>query len=103
MRPPQDNDVFHAVAHPARRAMLAELARGERAAGALAEPFGMSMPAISQHLRVLLEANLVAERRDGRHRIYRLRPEPLREVAGWIDEFRALFGKHGRRGANAKR
>ncbi len=91
MRPPQANDVFHAIAHPARRAMLAELARGERAASELAAPFRMSLPAISQHLRVLLEAELVAERRDGRYRRYRLRPAPLREVAGWVDEFRAFF------------
>jgi DNA-binding transcriptional ArsR family regulator len=91
MRPPQANDVFHAIAHPARRAMLAELTRGERAASALAAPFQMSLPAISQHLRVLLEAQLVAERRDGRHRLYRLQPAPLREVAGWVDEFRAFF------------
>jgi DNA-binding transcriptional ArsR family regulator len=105
MRPTQDNDVFHAIAHPARRAMLVALQHGEKAAGALAEPFGMSFAAISQHLRVLEEASLVAVRRDGRQRIYRLAPEPLREVASWIDGFDArldalgdyLDRKHGRK------
>ena len=101
--------MFHAIAHPARRAILVTLKRGERAAGELAEPFGMTLSAVSQHLRVLEEAELVTARRDGRHRLYRLHPRPLREVASWIDEFAAFFGgrldalgeyldkKHGRR------
>ena len=91
MRPPQDNDVFHAIAHPARRAILVTLRRGESAAGELAEPFGMTLSAVSQHLRVLEEAELVTCRRDGRHRLYRLRPQPLGEVVSWIDEFAAFF------------
>lgn len=110
MRPPQDNDVFHAIAHPARRAMLVTLRDGERAASELAEPFGMTMSAVSQHLRVLEEAALVRVRRDGRHRLYRLQPKPLGEVVEWVDEFAAFFGerldalgeyldkKHGTRG-----
>ena len=109
MRPPQDNDVFHAIAHPARRAILVTLKDGERAASELAEPFGMTFPAVSQHLRVLEQAQLVSARRDGRHRIYRLTSRPLREVVTWIDEFAAFFGgrlddlgtyldrKHGKR------
>ena len=91
MRPTQENDVFHAIAHPARRAILVSLKRGERSAGELAEPFHMTFPAISQHLRVLEQAELVRVRRDGRQRLYRLHPRPLREVVGWVDEFAAFF------------
>jgi DNA-binding transcriptional ArsR family regulator len=109
MRPPQENDVFHAIAHPARRRMLVLLKQGERAAGALAEPFGMSLPAVSQHLKVLKEAALVSERREGRQRIYRLLPQPLRAVVSWARELDLVWShrldapeahldqKHGRR------
>ena len=109
MRPVQDNDVFHAIAHPARRAILVTLKGGERAASELAEPFRMTFAAISQHLRVLEEADLVSVRRDGRQRLYRLDPRPLRDVVSWADEFAAFFSqrldalgtyldrKHGRR------
>jgi DNA-binding transcriptional ArsR family regulator len=87
MRPIQENDVFHAIAHPARRAMLSALRRHEQTAGDLAAPFAMSFAAVSQHLRLLEEAQLVAVRRDGRHRVYSLRPQPLKEVNRWVDEF----------------
>ncbi len=109
MRPIQENDVFHAIAHPARRAMLVSLRAGERTAGDLAAPFHMTLAAVSQHLRVLEEADLVAVRRDGRYRRYRLQPKPLTEVATWIDAFEAFFSarldalgehldqKHGKR------
>jgi DNA-binding transcriptional ArsR family regulator len=91
MRPLQQNDVFHAIAHPARRAILLALKDGEKAASELAEPFGVSFAAISQHLKILREAELVAERRAGRQRIYHLHPTPLKEVANWMDEFEAFF------------
>jgi DNA-binding transcriptional ArsR family regulator len=115
MRPLQDNDVFHAIAHPARRAILVTLKRGECRASALAEPFGMSFAAVSQHLRVLEEADLVTSRRDGRLRLYQLQPKPLGEVVTWIDEFAAFFGqrldalgeyldrKHGRPSSRKRR
>jgi DNA-binding transcriptional ArsR family regulator len=93
MRPIQENDVFHAIAHPARRAILVKLRDGERTASDLAAPFDMTFAAISQHLRVLEEAELVVVRRDGRHRLYRLHPKPLREVVHWVDEFAAYFGE----------
>ena len=93
MRPVQDNDVFHAIAHPARRAILVTLKEGERAASHLAEPFRMTFAAISQHLRVLEEAELVSVRRDGRQRLYKLDPRPLRDVVTWADEFAAFFGQ----------
>jgi DNA-binding transcriptional ArsR family regulator len=93
MRPTQKNDVFHAIAHPARRAILVTLRDGERPASELAEPFRMTFAAISQHLRVLEEAGLVSVRPDGRQRLYRLDPKPLDGVVTWIDEFSAYFGK----------
>ena len=93
MRPVQENDVFHAIAHPARRAILVKLKHGECAASELAEPFGMTFAAVSQHLRTLEEAKLVTARRDGRHRLYRLHPQPLRDVVSWVDEFAAFFSQ----------
>jgi DNA-binding transcriptional ArsR family regulator len=115
MRPLQQNDVFHAIAHPARRAILVLLKEGEKPAGKLAEPFGVSFAAVSQHLKVLKEAALVSERREGRQRIYQLRPKPLKEVVSWVDEFEVFFNarldaladhldrKHGRTPARRSR
>jgi DNA-binding transcriptional ArsR family regulator len=93
MRPLQDNDVFHAIAHPARRAILVTLKGKERSASELADPFRMTFAGISQHLRVLEEAELVSVRREGRRRMYRLSPDPLGDVVSWIDEFAAFFGQ----------
>lgn len=92
-RPPQQNDVFHAIAHPARRAILQALRRGEKPASELAEPFGVSFPAISQHLAVLKEAELVSERREGRQRVYRLEPHALKEVMDWARAFEDAFNE----------
>jgi DNA-binding transcriptional ArsR family regulator len=114
MRPRQDNDVFHAIAHPARRAILVALKDGERAASDIAAPFGTTFAAISQHLRVLEEADLVSVRRDGRRRLYRLDHAPLEDVASWVGEFAAFFDqrldalgeyldrKHGRGGGRRR-
>src|SRR5213595_1079317 len=77
-------DVFLAIAHPVRRALLDRLRRGEQPVLALAEPFDMTLPAVSQQLRVLRRADLIRERRDGRQRYYRLNPEPLKEVRDWM-------------------
>lgn len=93
MRPIQENDVFDAIAHPVRRAILVRLKDGEHAASELAQPFEISFAAISQHLRVLEGAELVSVRRDGRHRLYRLDPKPLQDVARWTDEFAQFFGQ----------
>src|SRR5438067_4336743 len=93
MRPLQHNDVFHAIAHPARRAILVLLKEGEKPAGELADPFGVSFAAVSQHLKVLKDADLVSERREGRRRIYQLRPKPLKEVLGWADGFAIFFNE----------
>jgi len=80
-------DVFQAIADPTRRRILELLAESERPVKELAAPFRMSQPAISQHLRVLRDAGLVRERRDGRHRKYRLDAEPLRDVADWAGRY----------------
>jgi DNA-binding transcriptional ArsR family regulator len=91
MRPTRNADVFDAIAHPARRAILLALKTGEQAASDLAAPFDMTFPAISQHLRLLEDAALVSVRREGRRRLYRLEPKPLANVAGWVEEFSAFF------------
>jgi DNA-binding transcriptional ArsR family regulator len=93
MRPIQENDVFHAIAHPARRTILVLLKEGEKPASDLARPFGVSFSAISQHLRVLKDADLVSERREGRNRIYQLNSEPLKELRNWIEDFQVLWNE----------
>jgi DNA-binding transcriptional ArsR family regulator len=79
-----DTDVFQAIAHPARRQLLDALLEGERPVRELATLFDSSRPATSQHLRLLLDAGLVAERRAGRENLYRLTPEPLSAVGDWV-------------------
>jgi DNA-binding transcriptional ArsR family regulator len=78
------SDVFGAISHPARRRMLDLLVGEDRSVNAIAGHFRMSRPAVSQHLRVLLESGLVTERRQGRERRYRLVPERLGPVRDWI-------------------
>jgi DNA-binding transcriptional ArsR family regulator len=81
----------HALGDPTRRAILDRLRERERPAGELARGFPISRPAVSQHLRVLREAGLVAERRDGRRRLYRLEPAPLAELDAWLAGYRAFW------------
>jgi DNA-binding transcriptional ArsR family regulator len=83
-RYPVSVDVFHAIADPTRRELLDRLSDGEQPVGRLAAAFSMTLSAVSQHLRLLREAGLVVDRREGRERLYRLNPAPLREVAGWV-------------------
>ena len=82
---------FAALADPTRRAILAKLATGECSVTALAEPFDMSMPAVSKHLRVLERAGLIARGRDAQRRPCRLEPAPLKEIAEWADHYRAIW------------
>jgi DNA-binding transcriptional ArsR family regulator len=82
---------FAALADPTRRAILARLASGERSVTELAEPFDMSLPAVSKHLRVLEGAGLIARGRDAQWRPCRLVPGPLKEVAEWADRYRAIW------------
>ncbi|MGN6504136.1 MAG: ArsR/SmtB family transcription factor [Tepidisphaeraceae bacterium] len=84
-------DVFGAISHPARRQMLDLLATAEHSAGAIAGHFVMTRPAVSQHLRVLLEAGLVTEQRHGRERRYRFVPERLAPVREWIGHYERFW------------
>jgi DNA-binding transcriptional ArsR family regulator len=83
--------VFSALADPTRRQMLARLADGEASVGELARPFRMSQPAISKHLAVLERAGLVAKSRRAQWRQCRLDGEPLKEVASWMEGYRAFW------------
>ena len=84
-------DVFRAIADPNRRRMLDLLAEGEAPAQELAEHFDISFAAVSQHLKVLLDAGLVARRSSGRSRIYRLTPDRLRTVEEWSAGYRKFW------------
>jgi DNA-binding transcriptional ArsR family regulator len=82
---------FAALADPTRRAILARLASGERSVTELAEPFDMSMPAVSKHLRVLERAGLIVRGREAQWRPCRLEAAPLKEVAEWAERYRAIW------------
>jgi DNA-binding transcriptional ArsR family regulator len=84
-------DVFNAIAEPQRRRILDVLRHGERPVGDLAEALQLSQPAVSKHLRVLRDAGLVAVRPDAQRRLYRLRPEPLRDLDRWLAPYRRLW------------
>ena len=85
--------IFAALADPTRRAMLAQLVDGERNVTELAAPFELSLPAISKHLKVLQRAGLVEQGRQAQWRPCRLKPEPLRDVAGWLALYRRFLGE----------
>ncbi len=82
---------FAALADPTRRAILARLALGETNVSDLAEPFEMSMPAVSKHLKVLERAGLIARSREAQWRPCRLNASPLKEAASWIEEYRRFW------------
>src|ERR1700689_282567 len=82
---------FAALADPTRRAILARLASGEASVTELAEPFEMSMPAISKHLKVLERAGLIARGREAQRRPCRLNPQPLRDVSDWVEHYRQFW------------
>ena len=82
---------FAALADPTRRAILARLARGEASVMELAQPFDMTQPAISKHLKVLERAGLIVRGRDAQRRPCRLRAAPLREVNAWIERYREFW------------
>lgn len=82
------NLTLSALADPTRRAIVARLAQGEATVSELAAPFAMSMPAVSKHLRVLERAGLVEQGREAQFRPRRLRPDPLRDLAGWLERYR---------------
>ena len=82
---------FAALANPTRRAILGRLAEGEASVTELAEPFDMTQPAISRHLKVLEEAGLISRSRDAQRRPCRLEAEPLAEAVGWLEEYRRFW------------
>jgi DNA-binding transcriptional ArsR family regulator len=85
------SNTFAALADPTRRAILSRLALGETSVMKLAEPFDMSLPAVSKHLKVLERAGLIARGRDAQWRPCRLKAAPLKEVAGWVDHYRRFW------------
>jgi DNA-binding transcriptional ArsR family regulator len=87
----QLNRTFAALADPTRRAILARLAEGETSVTELAEPFDMSLPAVSKHLKVLERAGLVARGRERQWRPARLDAGPLKEVAEWTERYRRFW------------
>ena len=82
---------YAALADPTRRAILARLAQGEATVGEIAEPFPISGPAISRHLKVLEEAQLIARTRNGQQLICRLNPQGLKTAQEWLDHYRAFW------------
>jgi DNA-binding transcriptional ArsR family regulator len=88
-----DAATFRAVADPTRRAILDLLLEGARPVNRIAESFPVSRPAISRHLRVLRQAELVEEHRAGRKRIYQLNARPLRAVDQWVEHYRQFWEK----------
>jgi DNA-binding transcriptional ArsR family regulator len=87
------DSVFAALADPTRRAILARLAFGETTVMDLAEPFAMSQPAISKHLKVLEHAGLVSRRREAQKRPCRLEGRPMAEASGWLETYREFWEK----------
>src|SRR6218665_1026116 len=82
---------FSALADPTRRAILARLARGEASVNELAEPFDMSLPAISKHLKVLEKAGLISRGREAQWRPCRLEAGPLKDLQGWLENYRQFW------------
>ena len=82
---------FAALADPTRRAILSRLASGEISVTQLAEPFEMSMPAISKHLKVLERAGLIARGREAQRRPCRLEAAPLKDISEWVDHYRQFW------------
>lgn len=82
---------FSALADPTRRAILAQLSSGEATVGELAQPFDISLPAISRHLKVLETAGLISRGREAQWRPCRLEPQPLQVLDGWLARYRAFW------------
>ena len=83
--------IFFALADPTRRAILERLVHGEASGTELARPFSISVPAISKHLRVLKNADLIQHRKDGRTHMFRLAASPLRDAAAWLEHYRQFW------------
>src|SRR4051812_33890096 len=90
----QLSTIFAALADPTRRAILARLAAGEASVKQLAEPFAMSPPAVTKHLKVLQRAGLITQGRQAQWRPCRLEAAPLKEIADWLEEYRRFWDKN---------
>ena len=91
MNPDPLSATFAALADPTRRAILARLASGEVSVTELAEPFEMSLPAVSKHLKVLERAGLIARGREAQWRPCRLEPARLKDISDWVEEYREIW------------
>ena len=91
MIPDRLSTIFSALADPTRRAILARLAESEASVTELAEPFAMSLPAVSKHLKVLERADLISRGRAAQWRPCRLAPEPLKEATEWLEMYRRFW------------
>ena len=91
MTPERLDAAFSALADPTRRAILARLALGETTVNELAEPFDMSLPNISKHLKVLEGAGLISRSRDAQRRPCKLELAPMKEVSDWVERYRQLW------------
>jgi DNA-binding transcriptional ArsR family regulator len=87
----QLTSVFAALADPTRRAIIERLALGEASAGQLAEPFGISKPAISKHLKVLENANLIVRKKDAQWHRFQLQSDSLKVASDWIDRYQKFW------------
>ena len=91
MSPDHLSTTFAALADPTRRAILARLASGEKSVNELAEPFEMSLPAVSKHLKVLESAGLIARGREAQWRPCRLEAGPLKDISNWVERYRRFW------------
>jgi DNA-binding transcriptional ArsR family regulator len=94
---PHLDSAFAALADPTRRAIVARLALGEATVMELAQPFDMSQPAVSKHLKVLESAGLISRSRDAQRRPCRLEPQVLADASGWLDHYRDVWERNFRR------
>ena len=95
MRGYRQDRIFRGVANPTRRSILERLYQRELTVLELWEPFRITQPSLSKHLAVLRDSGLIAVRRSGRHRYYRLNPEPLVQIAAWAAQFRDVRDPSG--------
>jgi DNA-binding transcriptional ArsR family regulator len=97
MSPDQLSTIFAALADPTRRAILARLAQGEASVKQLAEPFAISPPAVTKHLKVLRRAGLITQGRQAQWRPCRLEAAPLKDVADWLEDYRQFWDESFKR------
>ncbi|WP_243387182.1 ArsR/SmtB family transcription factor [Bacillus kexueae] len=85
------DDVFSVLSDPTRRKIIEELSKGEKTVKKLAEPFDMSLPAVTKHLKVLEKAQIVSFRKEGRYKYYFLQPEKMKDAIEWLHYWRSFW------------